>query len=161
MWWCDPYSHISYLWHCSPSCHCRGSVKGRLWFLWNIFSSMRAYVAFPGKTGDTPIVQILFSAFCLYCSCQTPGDKAKSVKKKKCLFLPSPPCLVSLSVMTAELLTVSDLITDKCRYVHYHLPYRWQVYNGVTWKDLAMMEKVEKAYCDPQTTRYSDAALLA
>ncbi|XP_033918990.1 zinc finger CCCH-type antiviral protein 1-like isoform X2 [Melopsittacus undulatus] len=39
---------------------------------------------------------------------------------------------------------------DKCKFVHYHLPYRWQVYNGVTWNDLAMMEEVEKAYCDPQ-----------
>ncbi|XP_075617119.1 protein mono-ADP-ribosyltransferase PARP12 [Balearica regulorum gibbericeps] len=38
---------------------------------------------------------------------------------------------------------------DKCRFVHYHLPYRWQIYNGITWNDLAMMEKIEKAYCDP------------
>uniref|UniRef100_A0A672TX13 PAR12 polymerase n=1 Tax=Strigops habroptila TaxID=2489341 RepID=A0A672TX13_STRHB len=42
---------------------------------------------------------------------------------------------------------------DKCRFVHYHLPYRWQVYNGVTWNDLSMMEEIEKAYCDPQTSR--------
>ncbi|KAM4670876.1 protein mono-ADP-ribosyltransferase PARP12-like isoform 2-T2 [Amazona ochrocephala] len=41
---------------------------------------------------------------------------------------------------------------DKCKFVHYHLPYRWQVYNGVTWSDLAMMEEVEKAYCDPETS---------
>ncbi|NWQ86556.1 PAR12 polymerase, partial [Burhinus bistriatus] len=39
---------------------------------------------------------------------------------------------------------------DKCRFVHYHLPYRWQVYNGVTWNDLSMMEEIEKAYCDPK-----------
>ncbi|XP_059672259.1 zinc finger CCCH-type antiviral protein 1 [Gavia stellata] len=38
---------------------------------------------------------------------------------------------------------------DKCRLVHYHLPYRWQVYNGITWNDLSMMEEIEKAYCDP------------
>ncbi|NXS96270.1 PAR12 polymerase, partial [Jacana jacana] len=39
---------------------------------------------------------------------------------------------------------------DKCRAVHYHLPYRWQVYNGITWNDLPMMEEIEKAYCDPK-----------
>ncbi|NXE76581.1 PAR12 polymerase, partial [Cochlearius cochlearius] len=39
---------------------------------------------------------------------------------------------------------------DKCRFVHYHLPYRWQVYNGITWNDLSMMEEIEKAYCDPK-----------
>ncbi|XP_010013672.1 PREDICTED: poly [ADP-ribose] polymerase 12-like, partial [Nestor notabilis] len=43
---------------------------------------------------------------------------------------------------------------DKCRFVHYHLPYRWQVYNGVTWNDLSMMEEIEKAYCDPHTSRF-------
>ncbi|KFP14074.1 Poly [ADP-ribose] polymerase 12, partial [Egretta garzetta] len=40
---------------------------------------------------------------------------------------------------------------DKCKFVHYHLPYRWQVYNGITWNDLSMMEEIEKAYCDPKT----------
>ncbi|XP_030317296.1 zinc finger CCCH-type antiviral protein 1 isoform X2 [Calypte anna] len=39
---------------------------------------------------------------------------------------------------------------DKCPFNHYHLPYRWQVYNGTTWKDLSMMEDIEKAYCDPK-----------
>ncbi|NXJ01116.1 PAR12 polymerase, partial [Psophia crepitans] len=41
---------------------------------------------------------------------------------------------------------------DKCRFVHYHLPYRWQIYNGITWNDLATMEEIEKAYCDPKTS---------
>ncbi|XP_068257521.1 protein mono-ADP-ribosyltransferase PARP12-like isoform X1 [Nyctibius grandis] len=45
---------------------------------------------------------------------------------------------------------------DKCRSVHYHLPYRWQVYNGITWNDLSMMEEVEKAYCDPKTSSIPD-----
>ncbi|NXN25025.1 PAR12 polymerase, partial [Nycticryphes semicollaris] len=45
---------------------------------------------------------------------------------------------------------------DKCRFVHYHLPYRWQVYNGITWNDLPMMEEVEKAYCDPKTSSIPD-----
>ncbi|NXY46706.1 PAR12 polymerase, partial [Ceuthmochares aereus] len=41
---------------------------------------------------------------------------------------------------------------DKCRLVHYHLPYRWQVYNGVSWNDLSMMEEIEKDYCDPKNS---------
>eukprot|EP00062_Callorhinchus_milii_P006503 gi/632947101/ref/XP_007888888.1/ PREDICTED: poly [ADP-ribose] polymerase 12 [Callorhinchus milii] len=40
---------------------------------------------------------------------------------------------------------------DKCRLVHYSLPYRWQVYEGA-WKDLPNMEEIEKAYCDPKNT---------
>ncbi|NXG71942.1 PAR12 polymerase, partial [Baryphthengus martii] len=45
---------------------------------------------------------------------------------------------------------------DKCRSVHYHLPYRWQVFNGVTWNDLSMMEEIEKAYCDPKNSSIAD-----
>ncbi|NXI42654.1 PAR12 polymerase, partial [Galbula dea] len=40
----------------------------------------------------------------------------------------------------------------KCSSVHYHLPYKWQVFNGTTWNDLSMMEEVEKAYCDPKNS---------
>ncbi|NWQ77739.1 PAR12 polymerase, partial [Columbina picui] len=39
---------------------------------------------------------------------------------------------------------------DRCRLVHYDLPYRWQVYNGIDWNDISSMEEVEKAYCDPK-----------
>ncbi|NWX18144.1 PAR12 polymerase, partial [Aegotheles bennettii] len=45
---------------------------------------------------------------------------------------------------------------DKCASVHYHLPYRWQVYNGITWNDLSMMEEIEKAYCDPKNSSIAD-----
>ncbi|KAF1459983.1 Poly [ADP-ribose] polymerase 12, partial [Pygoscelis antarcticus] len=45
---------------------------------------------------------------------------------------------------------------DKCRFIHYHLPYRWQVYNGITWNDLSMMEEIEKAYCDPKNSSIAD-----
>ncbi|NXK50233.1 PAR12 polymerase, partial [Chauna torquata] len=45
---------------------------------------------------------------------------------------------------------------DKCRSIHYHLPYRWQVYDGVTWKDLSMMEEIEEAYCDPKKSSIAD-----
>ncbi|XP_068808977.1 protein mono-ADP-ribosyltransferase PARP12-like isoform X2 [Struthio camelus] len=45
---------------------------------------------------------------------------------------------------------------DSCRQIHYHLPYRWQVYNGITWNDLSMMEEIEKAYCDPKNNSIAD-----
>ncbi|NXJ77773.1 PAR12 polymerase, partial [Trogon melanurus] len=45
---------------------------------------------------------------------------------------------------------------DACTSVHYHLPYRWQVYNGFTWNDLSTMEEVEKAYCDPKNSSIAD-----
>ncbi|XP_050179258.1 zinc finger CCCH-type antiviral protein 1-like isoform X4 [Myiozetetes cayanensis] len=41
---------------------------------------------------------------------------------------------------------------DKCKSVHYHLPYKWEIYDGITWNDLSMMEEIEKAYCDPKTS---------
>uniref|UniRef100_A0A8D0GSN3 Poly(ADP-ribose) polymerase family member 12 n=1 Tax=Sphenodon punctatus TaxID=8508 RepID=A0A8D0GSN3_SPHPU len=37
----------------------------------------------------------------------------------------------------------------KCIRVHFDLPYRWQIADGTAWKDLKDMEKIEKAYCDP------------
>ncbi|NXA77855.1 PAR12 polymerase, partial [Thryothorus ludovicianus] len=40
----------------------------------------------------------------------------------------------------------------KCKSVHYHLPYKWEVHNGLKWNDLAMMEEIEKAYCDPKNS---------
>ncbi|KAM9388094.1 protein mono-ADP-ribosyltransferase PARP12-like [Phaethornis superciliosus] len=55
-----------------------------------------------------------------------------------------------------DLLTMSDIITDKCNFNHYHLPYRWQAYNGITWNDLSMMEDIEKAYCDPKNSSMTD-----
>ncbi|NWW96112.1 PAR12 polymerase, partial [Rhynochetos jubatus] len=45
---------------------------------------------------------------------------------------------------------------DKCRFIHYHLPYRWQIHNGITWNDLSMMEEIEKAYCDPKISSMAD-----
>ncbi|NXH17465.1 PAR12 polymerase, partial [Bucco capensis] len=46
---------------------------------------------------------------------------------------------------------------DKCIRTHFHLPYRWQISDGNTWKDLKNMEEIEKAYCDPNITRFSKA----
>ncbi|NWW71069.1 PAR12 polymerase, partial [Climacteris rufus] len=41
---------------------------------------------------------------------------------------------------------------DKCRSVHYHLPYKWEVHDGIAWNDLSMMEEIEKTYCDPKNS---------
>ncbi|XP_041694060.1 protein mono-ADP-ribosyltransferase PARP12-like [Coregonus clupeaformis] len=40
---------------------------------------------------------------------------------------------------------------ETCVRVHYHLPYKWQILegHGVTWRDLANVEEIEKAYCNP------------
>ncbi|XP_067387027.1 protein mono-ADP-ribosyltransferase PARP12-like isoform X2 [Emydura macquarii macquarii] len=45
---------------------------------------------------------------------------------------------------------------DNCRMIHYHLPYRWQKFDGINWIDLPKMEVVEKAYCDPQNDSLAD-----
>ncbi|XP_062445555.1 protein mono-ADP-ribosyltransferase PARP12-like [Rhea pennata] len=45
---------------------------------------------------------------------------------------------------------------DKCIRVHFHLPYKWQISDGNTWKDLKNMEEIEAAYCDPSKTRFSN-----
>ncbi|XP_023647261.2 protein mono-ADP-ribosyltransferase PARP12-like isoform X1 [Paramormyrops kingsleyae] len=41
---------------------------------------------------------------------------------------------------------------EKCRNVHYDLPYRWQILNsdGVSWNDHPDMEDVERAYSKPE-----------
>ncbi|XP_041906311.1 protein mono-ADP-ribosyltransferase PARP12-like isoform X1 [Corvus kubaryi] len=41
---------------------------------------------------------------------------------------------------------------DKCKSVHYHLPYKWEKYDGVFWHELSMMEEIERAYCDPKNS---------
>ncbi|XP_039918886.1 zinc finger CCCH-type antiviral protein 1-like isoform X4 [Hirundo rustica] len=41
---------------------------------------------------------------------------------------------------------------DKCRSVHYHLPYKWEKHDGLKWHELPMMEEIEKAYCDPKNS---------
>nr|XP_017536547.2 zinc finger CCCH-type antiviral protein 1 isoform X2 [Manis javanica] len=37
-----------------------------------------------------------------------------------------------------------------CSKVHFHLPYRWQMFTAKTWVDLQPMENIERAYCDPK-----------
>ncbi|XP_016161554.1 PREDICTED: zinc finger CCCH-type antiviral protein 1-like isoform X8 [Ficedula albicollis] len=41
---------------------------------------------------------------------------------------------------------------DKCKSVHYHLPYKWEIHDGLFWHELSMMEEIEKAYCDPKNS---------
>ncbi|NWU31735.1 PAR12 polymerase, partial [Dyaphorophyia castanea] len=41
---------------------------------------------------------------------------------------------------------------DKCKSVHYHLPYKWEIHDGSVWRELSMMEEIEKAYCDPHNS---------
>ncbi|NWV88874.1 PAR12 polymerase, partial [Machaerirhynchus nigripectus] len=41
---------------------------------------------------------------------------------------------------------------DKCKSVHYHLPYKWEIHDGLSWNELSMMEEIEKAYCDPKNS---------
>ncbi|XP_058660867.1 zinc finger CCCH-type antiviral protein 1-like isoform X1 [Ammospiza nelsoni] len=43
---------------------------------------------------------------------------------------------------------------DRCQSVHYHLPYKWEVHDGLNWKELSMMEEIEKAYCDPKNSSF-------
>uniref|UniRef100_A0A3B3ZU58 Poly (ADP-ribose) polymerase family, member 12a n=1 Tax=Periophthalmus magnuspinnatus TaxID=409849 RepID=A0A3B3ZU58_9GOBI len=40
---------------------------------------------------------------------------------------------------------------ERCVRVHWHLPYKWQMWEGesMTWKNMDDMENIEKAYCDP------------
>ncbi|XP_054480991.1 protein mono-ADP-ribosyltransferase PARP12b [Anoplopoma fimbria] len=42
---------------------------------------------------------------------------------------------------------------NKCRLVHFHLPYKWEVFDGVTWTDLQHMEDIERDFCDPSKTQ--------
>ncbi|EFB15715.1 hypothetical protein PANDA_002119, partial [Ailuropoda melanoleuca] len=44
---------------------------------------------------------------------------------------------------------------ESCNKVHFHLPYRWQMWLTNTWMDLQPMENIEKAYCDPQIHIFS------
>lgn len=42
---------------------------------------------------------------------------------------------------------------EKCLRVHFHLPYKWEVFDGDTWTDLRHMEDIERAFCDPSQTQ--------
>nr|XP_046234807.1 protein mono-ADP-ribosyltransferase PARP12b isoform X1 [Scatophagus argus]XP_046234808.1 protein mono-ADP-ribosyltransferase PARP12b isoform X1 [Scatophagus argus] len=42
---------------------------------------------------------------------------------------------------------------NECRHVHFHLPYKWEVFDGITWTDLPHMEDIERDFCDPSKTQ--------
>ncbi|MBN3318976.1 PAR12 polymerase, partial [Atractosteus spatula] len=42
---------------------------------------------------------------------------------------------------------------DQCYRVHFHLPYKWEVFDGTSWRELRHMEEIERAYCDPRNTQ--------
>ncbi|XP_077195904.1 protein mono-ADP-ribosyltransferase PARP12-like [Paroedura picta] len=44
---------------------------------------------------------------------------------------------------------------DKCIRVHFHLPYRWEIFDGKQWRELLLMEDIEKHYCDPFNERFN------
>lgn len=41
--------------------------------------------------------------------------------------------------------------TERCVRVHWHLPYKWEMWEGesMTWKNMDNQEEIEKAYCNP------------
>ncbi|XP_055367846.1 protein mono-ADP-ribosyltransferase PARP12b [Betta splendens] len=42
---------------------------------------------------------------------------------------------------------------NECRQVHFHLPYKWEVFDAGTWTDLQHMEDMERDFCDPSKTQ--------
>ncbi|KAM9824595.1 protein mono-ADP-ribosyltransferase PARP12b [Neosynchiropus ocellatus] len=38
---------------------------------------------------------------------------------------------------------------NKCKFVHFHLPYKWEVFNGNNWEELQNMVDVEREFSDP------------
>ncbi|XP_020512911.2 protein mono-ADP-ribosyltransferase PARP12b [Labrus bergylta] len=44
---------------------------------------------------------------------------------------------------------------NECCSVHFHLPYKWQVFDGVAWINLEDMEDIERDFCDPSKTQSS------
>uniref|UniRef100_A0A8C5UIU9 Poly (ADP-ribose) polymerase family, member 12a n=1 Tax=Malurus cyaneus samueli TaxID=2593467 RepID=A0A8C5UIU9_9PASS len=65
----------------------------------------------------------------------------------------SSPCKGKYLLKTSEDVHKQQY-AKKCIRTHFHLPYRWQVSDGNTWKDLKNMEQIEKAYCDPKKMRF-------
>ncbi|MBN3313584.1 PAR12 polymerase, partial [Atractosteus spatula] len=38
---------------------------------------------------------------------------------------------------------------DKCNRVHFNMPYKWEVWDGVGWSHLSDNEGIERDFCDP------------
>ncbi|XP_036614761.1 zinc finger CCCH-type antiviral protein 1 isoform X2 [Trichosurus vulpecula] len=70
-------------------------------------------------------------------SSTTPSGMEKNDSQKICLDYLSADCKLQ----------------SCCKSLHFHLPYRWQVYIFDVWKDMKEMEEIEKAYCDPSISK--------
>ncbi|XP_013887660.1 poly [ADP-ribose] polymerase 12 [Austrofundulus limnaeus] len=44
---------------------------------------------------------------------------------------------------------------QKCRRIHFHLPYKWEVLVADSWTELPNMEDIEQDYCDPSKSHSS------
>ncbi|KAM8883693.1 protein mono-ADP-ribosyltransferase PARP12b isoform 1-T1 [Synchiropus picturatus] len=42
-----------------------------------------------------------------------------------------------------------------CRFVHFHLPYKWEFFNGNNWEELQNMVDVEREFSDPNKDQSS------
>ncbi|XP_047431442.1 protein mono-ADP-ribosyltransferase PARP12b [Mugil cephalus] len=42
---------------------------------------------------------------------------------------------------------------NDCRRVHFHLPYKWEVFDGSSWTELEDLEDIERDFCDPSKTQ--------
>ncbi|XP_034381965.1 protein mono-ADP-ribosyltransferase PARP12b isoform X2 [Cyclopterus lumpus] len=42
---------------------------------------------------------------------------------------------------------------NECRLIHFQLPYKWEVFDGVSWTDLQPMEDMERDFCDPSKSQ--------
>ncbi|KAM4569763.1 protein mono-ADP-ribosyltransferase PARP12b isoform 1-T1 [Odontesthes bonariensis] len=66
------------------------------------------------------------------------------------------------SPQTAEMDICLHFIRNSCRFhvackrVHFHLPYKWEVWDGATWTDLQHNEDIERDFCDPAKTHSSE-----
>uniref|UniRef100_UPI00358F1116 protein mono-ADP-ribosyltransferase PARP12-like isoform X2 n=1 Tax=Myxine glutinosa TaxID=7769 RepID=UPI00358F1116 len=50
---------------------------------------------------------------------------------------------------------------DKCKYVHFDLPYCWQWHEQQwKWKDIPNMEEIEKDFCDPACDSHNGAECI-
>ncbi|XP_033824426.1 protein mono-ADP-ribosyltransferase PARP12 [Periophthalmus magnuspinnatus] len=85
---------------------------------------------------------------------KTNPSSSKQTNKPQAPTSPAPPKGVSESDREEICLFFvrrNCQYNERCVRVHWHLPYKWQMWEGesMTWKNMDDMENIEKAYCDP------------
>lgn len=45
-------------------------------------------------------------------------------------------CMEQFSCVKFTSFLLDHLCLDKCHRVHFHLPYRWEVFDSITWTEL-------------------------